>query len=175
MTPGEVALSTGERIASKFTMLMPPFVGVDLIRNSPALEPLPNGFLEVLPSYRHPKFPNVWVAGLTVNVKPPFEQGDVPFGVPKTGFPSDETGKIVAENLARAARGRKDLVEKSWGKIAGLCVLDAGKKEVWIVSNHLFKPRSFAIMFPNLLYDFGKVMLEKYFLWKMRHGYARLS
>jgi sulfide:quinone oxidoreductase len=174
VTPGEVALSTGERIASKFTMLMPPFTGVDLMRSSPELGAQPNGFLEVLPSYRHPTFPNIWAAGIAVNVKPPFKIEGVPFGVPKTGFPSDETGKIVAENLARTVRGNKPLLEKPWGKIPGVCIMDAGRKEVLILSNHLFKPRVFAIMLPNIFNDLGKVLLEKYFLWKMRHGYARL-
>jgi sulfide:quinone oxidoreductase len=28
------------------------------------------------------------------------------------------------------------------------------------------------LMLPNVIYDFGKVFLEKYFLWKLRHGYA---
>ncbi len=52
--------------------------------------------------------------------------------------------------------------------------MDAGKKEVLIVSNKLFKPRTIAIMLPNVFYDVVKVMLEKYFLWKMRHGYSFL-
>ncbi|HVU99056.1 MAG TPA: FAD-dependent oxidoreductase [Puia sp.] len=172
--PDEVVLTNGERIASRFTMLMPPFVGVDMIRNSPQLGAEANGFLEVLPSYRHPHYPDIWVAGLTVNVKPPFAAGPVPFGVPKTGFPSDETGKIVAENIVRTVNGRQDLKEKTWGKIPGLCILDAGKKEVLIVSNHLFKPRVFALMLPNVFYDVMKLSLEKYFLWKMRRGYAQL-
>lgn len=174
VTDKEVVLSTGERIASRFTMLMPPFIGVDLIRNSPALEAQPNGFIEALPSYQHPKYSNIWIAGLTVNVKPPFQAGEVPFTVPKTGYPSDETGKIVARNITRVVRGRKDLIEKPWGKIPGLCIMDAGRKEVLIFSNHLFKPRAFAIMIPNIFNDLGKVLLEKYFLWKMRHGYSRL-
>lgn len=169
-----VTLSTGETIDSRFTMLMPPFIGVDLIRNSPELEAAPNGFIDVLPSYRHKKFENIWVAGLSVNVPAPFDQGKVPFGVPKTGYPSDETGKIVAENITRVFRGEQQLKEKTWGEIPGLCIMDAGKKEVLIFSNHLFKPRTFAIMLPNVFYDFGKVLLEKYFLWKMRHGYAQL-
>jgi sulfide:quinone oxidoreductase len=170
----EVILSTGEHLASRFTMLMPPFTGVDLIRNSPALEAAPNGFIDVLPTYRHQKFDNIWVAGLAVNVPPPFDQGKVPFAVPKTGYPSDETGKIVAENLVRTVQGKTKLIEKPWGEIPALCIMDAGKKEVLIVSNHLFKPRTFALMLPNVIYDFGKVALEKYFLWKMKHGYAHL-
>ncbi len=170
----EVELTDGEVLPSNFTMLMPPFVGVDLITNSPELEAAPNGFLDVLPSYRHKKYDSVWAAGLTVNVPAPFTQGAVPFSVPKTGYPSDETGKIVAENVIRTIKGRTDMVEKKWGEIPGLCIMDAGKKEVIIFSNHLFKPRTFAIMLPNVFYDFGKVMLEKYFLWKLRHGYAQL-
>jgi sulfide:quinone oxidoreductase len=52
--------------------------------------------------------------------------------------------------------------------------MDAGKKEVWIISDHLFKPRNFAIMVPNVIYDFMKLSLEKYFLWKMKRGYSFL-
>lgn len=170
---GEVVLSNGERLDSSFTMLMPPFIGVDLIRNSPELKAGPNGFLDVLPSYRHSEFKNIWVAGLSVNVPPPFKAGAVPFGVPKTGYPSDETGKIVAENIVRTIKGTA-LKEKTWGKIPALCIMDAGKKEVLLISNHLFRPRTFALMLPNVVYDFGKVALEKYFLWKMRKGYAHL-
>ncbi len=170
----EVVLSNGEVISSKFTMLMPQFLGVDLLKNSPTLEAEPNGFLNVLPTYRHQKWNNVWVAGLTVNVPAPFEQGKVHFSVPKTGYPSDETGKVVAENIYRTSVGKVKLKEKPWGQIPALCIMDAGKKEVLIFSNHLFKPRSFAIMLPNVIYDFGKVLLEKYFLWKMKKGYAYL-
>ncbi len=170
----EVVLSNGEHIPSRFTMLMPQFIGVDLIKNSPDLQAAPNGFLDVLPSYRHKRWDNVWVAGLTVNVPAPFKQGAVHFAVPKTGYPSDETGKIVAENICRSFKGKTKLIEKPWGEIPALCIMDAGKKEVLIVSNHLFRPRTFALMIPNVFYDFGKVLLEKYFLWKMRNGYAHL-
>jgi sulfide:quinone oxidoreductase len=37
----KVILSTGEEIQSNFTMLMPPFVGVDFVANSPKLETPP--------------------------------------------------------------------------------------------------------------------------------------
>ena len=80
----------------------------------------------------------------------------------------------MAENIIRTIKGRTDLKEKPWGKITGLCIMDAGKKEVIIVSDTLFKPRKFAIMLPNILFDINKVFLEKYFLWKLRNGYSFL-
>jgi len=52
--------------------------------------------------------------------------------------------------------------------------MDAGKKEVIILGNSLFKPRWFALMIPNVFNDFGKLFLEKYFTWKMRHGFSFL-
>lgn len=174
VTADAVILDTGEKLASRFTMLMVPFTGVDFVKDSPKLETPENHFLNVKASYQHEKYPNVWGAGLAVDVKPPFELGRVPFGVPKTGYPSDETGKIVAGNVVKALRGQTDFKEKPWGKIAGLCVMDAGHKEVLILSNTLFKPRIFALMVPNVFNDFTKVFLEKYFIWKLRHGYSFL-
>lgn len=174
VTEDAVYLSNGEKIESAFKMLMPPFIGVDFVSKSEGLNVGVNGFITTLPSYRHETIENIWVAGLAVDVKPPFEQGEVPFSVPKTGYPSDVTGKIVAHNVVNAILGIEEREEKTWGKIAGLCVMDAGEKEVIIVSNSLFKPRKFAIMVPNVIFDFFKVFLEKYFLWKLRRGISYL-
>lgn len=174
VTKDSVILSTGEVLKSSLTQLMPPFIGVDFVRNSPSLTPTANGYIPVEDTYQHKQLKNVWAAGIAVQVDLPFTCKNIPFAAPKTGYPSDETGKIVAENIVRVAKGRTDLKHKAWGKIPGLCIMDAGKKEVIIFSNHLFKPRTFAIMIPNVLYDFNKVLLEKYFMWKSRKGYAFL-
>ncbi len=171
---GSVVLSTGEVLESSLTQLMPPFVGVDFVQNSPTLPTTANGYIPVEETYQHKEIENVWAAGIAVQVDLPFTCERVPFSAPKTGYPSDETGKIVAENIIRKTNGRTDLKKKPWGDIAGLCVMDAGKKEVLIFSNKLFKPRTFAIMIPNVFYDFSKVLLEKYFLWKSKKGYAFL-
>lgn len=172
--PDAVVLSTGEVLPSKFTMLMPPFVGVDFVTQSESLQATANGYIPVGDDYRHLTVPNVWAAGIAVDVKLPFTPKAIPFASPKTGYPSDETGKIVAENILRVSQGRTDLKQKAWGKIPGVCIMDCGKKEVIIFSNHLFKPRTIALMIPNVFYDFSKVLLEKYFLWKTKRGYAFL-
>ena len=168
-----VSLTDGTELPYKFSMIMPPFVGVDFITNSPALNATPSGYVPVGEDYRHPEFPNIWAAGLAVNFTIPWKAGAVPFFAPKTGYPSDVTGKIVADNILRAKAG-KPLIKKHWGKIPAVCIMDAGKKEVIIFANHLFKPRAFAVMIPNIFYDFSKVLFEKYFLWKIRKGYAAL-
>ncbi len=152
---------------------MPPFEGAEVMRNSPKLVDQ-KGFVPTNGSYQHVQYKNVFAAGLAVQVKPPFEIKGTPFGVPKTGYPSDVSGKIAAKNIARLIDGKQKLISKEWGKIPALCVMDAGHKEVYLLANHLFKPRQFAIMLPNIFNDLGKVLLEKYFIWKNRHGYASL-
>lgn len=169
-----VILSNGEELKSHFTMLMPPFIGVDFVTNSPKLDFTPNGYMNVGDDYRSKKHSNIWAAGTAIEVKLPFTPKEVPFSVPKTGYPADVTGKVAAENIVRISRGETKLKLKPWGKIAGLCIMDAGKKEVLILSNHLFRPRTFAVMIPNVIYDFSKVLFEKYFLWKTKRGYSRL-
>jgi sulfide:quinone oxidoreductase len=154
--------------------MMPPFKGVDFVTRSTKLNATANGYLKVKDSYQHVDYPHIWAAGIAVDVVAPFAPSEVPFGVPKTGFPADEAGKVVAENILRLSRGETKLKEKPFGKIPGICVLDAGKKEVIIMTNHLFKPRQFAIMIPNVIYDFGKRAFEKYFLWKTRKGFSFL-
>ena len=170
----KIILSTDEELPFKFSMLMPPFIGVDFVTNSPDLHATPTGYINVGDDYRHVDYPNIWAAGIAVNVVLPFTPEKIPFASPKTGYPSDETGKIVAENIIRVSQGKTDLKKKAWGKIMGLCIMDCGKKEVIIFSDHLFKPRNFAIMIPNVIYDFNKVILEKYFMWKSRNGYSYL-
>lgn len=167
----KILLKDGTELPYKMAMLMPPFEGAPVMKQSPELVD-GKGFVETKPSYQHIKYDNVFAAGLAVKVAAPFEIKKTPFGVPKTGYPSDVTGKIVANNIVKLVNGDKKLEEKAWGKIPAICIMDAGHKEVYLLANHLFKPRQFAILLPNIFNDFGKVLLEKYFLWKNRHGYA---
>lgn len=170
--PGEIVLASGEHLPYAFCMLMPAFMGQDVVRNSPGLGNS-RGYVPVLDTYQHRDYPYIFAAGIAIDVPAPFTT-PVAVGVPKTGYPADEAGKTVGENIARLIHADAHLKERPFAKIPGLCVMDAGHKEVVIVANHLLGPRQFSALLPNPIYDEGKRLFEKYFLWKSRNGYSFL-
>ncbi|MHB1382273.1 MAG: NAD(P)/FAD-dependent oxidoreductase, partial [Thermoleophilia bacterium] len=172
ITPDRFLLKSGRELPYKYSMIVPPFNGASFVKESEGLGD-EKGFIPTDDSYRHDRYPDIFAAGLAVAVAPPWT-APVAMGVPKTGFPSEVTAKVAARNIVKLINGDTELEHKEMGKIPGLCVMDAGHKEVIILSNHLLKPRQLAIMIPNPLANIGKRLLEKYFLWKTRTGRAHL-
>ncbi|MCX7638239.1 MAG: FAD-dependent oxidoreductase [Cyclobacteriaceae bacterium] len=168
----KIILQDGKELSYKMAMIMPPFIGTKAMFNSPELVD-EKGFVVCNEGYQHVTYKNIYAVGLAVEVPAPFECR-VPFGVPKTGYPTEVSAKIAVQNIVNEITGRKKFVKQDWGKIPAICVMDAGYKEVIILGSALFKPRKFAVMIPNILNDWTKVLVEKYFLFKFKLGLSML-
>ncbi|MBI5512661.1 MAG: FAD-dependent oxidoreductase [Deltaproteobacteria bacterium] len=166
---GAVHLKGGEALPSRFTMLIPRFVGIDAVRGTPGLANAA-GFVEVDEGYQHPAHPEVYAAGIAVHVPAP-AQTPVACGVPKTGYPSEQMAKTAAHNIAAAIKGgeRRAL---PFGEINALCVLDTGNMGMIIVGDHMLGPRAHELIIPGPQAHWAKVAFEKHFLGTRKLGWV---
>ncbi len=162
-----IVLSDGRVLPYKYAIIIPPFLGVDAIRNSPGLCNA-RGFIPTNDRFQHVDFPEIYSAGVAVAVAPP-SPTEVPTGVPKTGYMSEVMGHVVGQNIAAAITG-KPAHEQKFGDMAALCILDAGDSGVIMVTDRVFKPRKREWLIPGPWAHWAKLAFESYFLWKMRHG-----
>jgi len=172
VVPGEVRLADGRKLVYKYTMIMPPFVGADVVRNSAGLGDA-KGLIPVRPSYQHTSLPSVYAAGASVAISVPW-QTPVAVGVPKTGFPSEVMARTAAHNIAAQIQGRPTEKEKPFGDIPAVCVMDAGNMGVMIFSDKMLPPRKHELLIPGPQGHWAKLAFEKYYLWKMKNGYVSL-
>ncbi len=165
--PNEVILKDGRRIPFKYSIIIPPFRGVDAITLSPNVGN-ERGFIPVNGGYQHTRYPNIYAAGVSVAVAPPAPT-PTPTGVPKTGYMSEMIGKVVAHNIAAAIKNEKPK-ELPLKDMNALCILDAGKQGVILMTDKVFPPRKLELLIPGPWSHWAKLAFEKYYIWKMRTG-----
>jgi sulfide:quinone oxidoreductase len=172
VVPGELRLAGGQTLPYKYAMIMPPFLGADMVRRSNGLGDS-KGLIPVKPNYQHVNFPNVYAAGASVAVNAPW-QTPIAVGVPKTGFPAEVMARVAAHNIAAQIQGQPPAIEKAFGDIPAVCVMDAGNLGVMIFSDKMLPPRKHELLIPGPQAHWAKLAFEKYFIWKMKNGYVSM-
>ncbi len=166
--PDGVLLESGEKLPSKFTMIIPRFLGVDAVRSTPGLGNA-SGFIEVNDGYQHLTRPEIYAAGVAVFVAP-VGGTPVPCGVPKTGYPSEVMAKTAAANIAADIRGETEHRSMPFSMIHAYCIMDTGDMGMMIVGDHMLEPRHLQFIIPGPQAHWAKLAFEKYFLATRGHG-----
>ncbi len=167
--PDGVVLADGETLPSKFTMIIPRFLGIDAIRSTPGLGNA-NGFIETDDGYRHKHCPEVYAAGVAVHV-PPAGETPVPCGVPKTGYPSEVMAKTAAHNIAADITGG-ERTTMPFSLIHAYCIMDTGNMGMLILGDHMLGARHLEFIIPGPQAHWAKLAFEKYFLFSRKHGHV---
>ena len=171
VAPGELRLTDGRTVPFKYAMVVPPFLGADVVTNSGLGNA--KGFIEVKDTYQTLAHPNVYAVGIATAVNAPWQSANA-VGVPKTGFPAETMARVAAANIASQIRGEEPTKEENFGEIPAVCIMDAGNNGVVILADRMLPPRKYGVMIPGPQSHAAKIAFEKYFLWKTRNGYVRL-
>ncbi|GBC86300.1 Sulfide-quinone reductase [bacterium HR12] len=171
VAPGELRLRDGRRLPFRYAMIVPPFLGAEVVKASGLGNP--KGFIEVRGTYQTVSFPNVYAVGIAAAVDAPWHTANA-VGVPKTGFPSERMAHVAAENIAAQIRGEEPTREERFADIPAVCIMDAGNNGVAILADRMLPPRRWGVMIPGPQNHLGKLAFERYYLWKIRRGYVQL-
>jgi sulfide:quinone oxidoreductase len=169
---GALVLADGEQLPFNFSMVVPPFLGQQFLTETDGLAD-EKGYVRVRDTYQSEKYDDIYAVGVAAAVDVPW-QTPTPVGIPKTGFPTEVMAHTAAENIAAQIRGEQPSRTKSFGDIKAVCVMDAGNNGVIILADKMLPPRKHGVLIPGPQAHLMKLGFEKYFLWKMRHGYVQL-
>jgi NADH dehydrogenase FAD-containing subunit len=170
--PNELRLADGSTMLFRYAMVIPPFLGQQVIADTPGLAD-EKGYVPVHDTYQSKAYDDIYAVGVAAAVSTPWQTA-VPTGVPKTGFPTEVQAHTAAKNIAAQVRGEEPTAHKEFGDIPAVCVMDAGNNGVMILADKMLPPRKAGVMIPGPQSHAMKLGFEKYFLWKARHGYVRL-
>lgn len=130
----EIELEGGRILPFAYSMIVPPFTGVDAVRQADGLAN-PMGFVPVDDQYRHPDHRDVFAAGVAIAIAPP-DPTPVPAGVPKTGQMTEAMAKVAARNIAADIEGT-DPVALPLEDLGAICILDGGNNGVIFKAEHM--------------------------------------
>ncbi len=166
-----VTLANGQTLPFKYAMILPAFRGAKFIREVPGLGDA-KGFIPILPTQRHPDFPEIYTAGVSTKIAQP-DKTLVPIGLPKSGQMAEAMATAVAHNIAVDLGVIKGPLTVP--TLEALCFAEFGETGIaYLAAPVLADPKtgkrktSYAIRGPWVVWV--KAAFEEYFMVKMRTG-----
>jgi sulfide:quinone oxidoreductase len=169
---GRLVLADGRAIDFGYAMIIPPFLGQEVVRNCTEIAD-EKGYVNVRDTYQTLTRDEVYAVGVAAAVPVPWTT-PTPVGIPKTGFPTERMAHIAAKNIAAQIKGEAPEAHETFGEMPAVCVMDAGNNGVIILADHMMPPRKHGVLIPGPQAHAMKLAFEKYFLWKARHGHVSL-
>ena len=168
---GKLRLAFQETIEFSFAMILPAYNGSPLLRASGLTDE--SGLVPVDQKGQHTAFLNVYAAGSCVAVRTPWKT-PIAVGVNKTALPAEEMAFIAAHNIAAEIEGREPESYPQYADLPAFLLLDIGSSGVLIATDNALPPHGAEFVLPSSAARWAKVAYEKYYLWKMRHGFIAL-
>lgn len=164
---GEMELEGGRVLPFAYSMIVPPFTGVDAVKETDGLAN-PMGFIPIDDEFRHPVHPDVFAAGVDIAIAPP-AQTLVPAGVPKTGQMSEVMARVAAHNIAADIN---DTPHKPMplSELAAVCILDAGNNGIIFKADHVLGTSEHPHVMSGPQAHWAKVAFERLFLTTRKRG-----
>ncbi len=147
-------------------MIVPPYRGIRPVRAVANLGD-ETGRIPVDDYYRSQHYPNIYAAGIAVQLKP---QGTtlLPCGVFVPGTVSGEMGRVAAANIA-ADLGFGELVKKPAGALKSFYVLDsAGHGLLMSLGSQSWL--NLQLNVPGPWGHWAKLITERYQMWQLQSG-----
>lgn len=166
----QVVLADGRCFPFAYSMILPAFRGADFVRTSDLGNE--RGFLPVLPTLQHPRYPNIYGVGVAVHLDQP-DKTPVPVGLPKSGQMTEAMAVVAAHNIAVALGAIPGPMQVP--TLEALCFAEYGETGIGYVAAPVLPDpqtgqRRYAYAVQGVWVNWAKAVFEQYFLAKMRLG-----
>lgn len=168
-----ITLDDGRTISHQYAMILPAFRGVKFILDAPGLGN-EKGFIPILPTQQHPRFPNIYALGVSVDLAQP-DKPRVPIGMPKSGQMTEAMGMAVAHNIAVELGAIQ--APLTLPTLEAICFAEFGDTGILYVAvpvlpDPVTQQRRYAYAVRGKWVVWAKAVFEQYFMTKMRRGAA---
>jgi sulfide:quinone oxidoreductase len=159
-----VELAGGQEFESRYSMILPPLSGVDVVGETAGLGN-PKGFIPTDAGFRHLEFDNVYAVGVAVAL-PPVGDTPVPVNFPKTGHMTVQMARAAAHNIMADIKGNSRC-EKP---LSVQCILDLGDRAAKLHADPVRPPRNRTKVSIGKRWLWAKQAYAPWFLLRTRLG-----